>query len=108
MWCKLTVFLKFPTYLQFVVFYLRDIKRCACLHATLQELCERKSTLRLPSVQISVCIPQITTPNDNKQWHLVVPKLAVGWLLKEPFFLIGFTRQDEIYDFSSGLYLRGI
>ena len=33
---------------------------------------------------------------------------AVGWLLKEPFFLIGFTRQDEIYDFSRGLYLGGI
>ena len=39
---------------------------------------------------------------------MVIDFRAVGWLLKEPFFLIGFTRQDEIYDFSRGLFLGGI
>ena len=38
----------------------------------------------------------------------VIDLRAVGWLLKEPFFLIGFTRQDEIYDFSRDVFLRGI
>ena len=42
-------------------------------------------------------------------WSIgVIDLRAVGWLLKEPFFVIGFTRQDEIYDFSRGLFLRGI
>ena len=42
-------------------------------------------------------------------WSIrVIDFRAIGWLLKEPFFLIGFTRQDEIYDFLRGLFLGGI
>ena len=51
--------------------------------------------------------------NNGTLWYLrnelkVIDSREVGWLVKEPFVLIGFTRQDEMYDFSHGLFLRGI
>jgi len=52
--------------------------------------------------------------NSGTSWYLrnefkqVIDFRAVGWILQEPFFFISFIRQDEIFDFSRGFFLRGI